>query len=691
MQVDEAINFSSCILEKAGLRKSDKDADFPIHVCGDKDIGAGAFKISLDSEKRNIEIKGGDAEGARCGIYELLEKIGVRWFSPSEDVILPELPVILDKAEFSGEIVRPSFPYRGLHICGGEHHYDEKVARWMSFNKMNRKLTHLSEEEFVGIDLEKLGLKMDTTVHSYSLMVPDMFFEANPEWFALVGGKRIRQKDGGQLCLSNKGMRCKFTETIIEYHKKYPQIATIGICPNDGYGWCECEECKKLDTEEDRKNGGVNGRVAVFVSDICSNLTTKASDIMLGHYSYSNFADFVQLLPDSFPNLSILFTQFHCFRHQLNDTSCPTNNTLDERMRSILSKVNNVVIYDYISCSWGQMPAPIWRIIANDLKYWKEINVSGFMSEVSKHDDDSWSSFWPAFYTAGKMLWNADQNTDELIKDWCCHRYGRAAKTMRRYYNTLESGLKGMPACFRKLPNNFNEMFTNAIQQQCRQLLDTAEKQESEGKFARNIMTERNLFNYWSMNYTERVKYLPPSSIKSHPMSKYANASGLAQQKIILTKRTTQLPDPENDTHVMVFSSDTELGFHIEMLEMNMDKLKDAKADVFSGDNIEIFLNDGKKPEKCYHFLIGPSNHHIASECESSNWNWSWKHCAEIKTFQYDKRWEVFFRIPKALINADKTFRFSIIRNRYAGGSWEISGVPYGGAFFNIEQYLIAE
>ena len=49
-------------------------------------------------------------------------------------------------------------------------------------------------------------------------------------------------------------MRKAFAESLREWLAKLPDVSPVGICPNDGYGWCECKACRALDTEEDRKS-----------------------------------------------------------------------------------------------------------------------------------------------------------------------------------------------------------------------------------------------------------------------------------------------------------------------------------------------------------------------------------------------------------------------------------------------------
>ena len=50
--------------------------------------------------------------------------------------------------------------------------------------------------------------------------------------------------------------------------------------------------------------------------------------------------------------------------------------------------------------------------------------------------------------------------------------------------------------------------------------------------------------------------------------------------------------------------------------------------------------------------------------------------------------WKLDIRIPYKDIHAGKDIGFSLIRNRYAGGTWQILGAPAGGAFFKTAQYI---
>ena len=621
----------------------------------------------------------GDDEALRCGIYTLLNKLGIHWFNPAEEPVLPSAPVKFDVKSFTG-LHKPDFTYRSLHICAGKHHFDDRVARWMSFNRMNRKLTHLPEDDVVGFRLQELGLRPDTTVHAYNLLIPkEKYFKTKPEYFALLGGKRTHI--GAQLCLSNMEMREVFANELLAQIKQRPHIGVYGFPPNDGYGHCECEKCLALDTPEDRKVGLVNRRVADFVKDICARMEKKAPGVMLGHYSYSNFSDFMEYLPVPPKNLLISATQFHCHKHGIGDPACPGNKIDFARLKHIRSKVEHVYIYDYFSYKIGRMPGPFFRTVVEDFKLYKELKLDGWLSEASAVTSVSWESQWMNFYLAAKLLWSTDVSPDNALKEICDIRYGSASEAMFNYWKTLEKAMMDMPGCMQKNPEEFAVMFTPAVQTALEKILAQAEKLAPANAA---VKADRILFDYWNNNLKERGKYISPMKWQ---LGKYS--ADTPAQPFHFVNSTSQLPDKENPTYVKVFDGGDHARFIITCMEKRMDALQ-ISSGVYGGDCIELFMDDGKNPKKCYHYIFDPNGNIRVCECEGRRWNWSWQQNATVKAVKKADCWELDIKIPYADINAKDGFGFSIIRNRHAAGARGGTGIPAGGSYFKPERYIRA-
>ena len=634
----------------------------------------GNFEISLKDKKLSIT---GNDEGLRCGLYTLLGKLGFHWFNPAEDIIGPNRPFAGDLSALAGRH-QPDFAYRGLHVCAGKHHYDDRVGRWMSFNRMNRKLTHLPEDDIIGTRLKELGLRPDTTVHAYDLLIPDeKYFATHPEYFSLVGGKRIKQNDGGQLCLSNQQMRAAFTEELLAKIRSKPHLGVFGFCPNDGYGHCECEQCRALDSPEDRKKDQINKRLADFVQDICARVAQAAPGVMLGHYSYSNFSNFLDYLPEPPKNLLISCTMFHCYSHSVFDADCPVNPEHAQRLQKILAKIDRVYIYDYYAYNWSRLPAPYWQAIIDDFKRYKQLGVEGWMSECSGADHPMWQTQWCNYYLAAKMLWNSERDLDSFLTQLCAARYpdqsGKAAAAMHKYFSALQKSVLRKDVCLDKKPATFKDFFTPAIQAEAAAALEAAGHSPL-------VEAERAIFDFQRQNYAEREKYISPKAIQPGAVDGKA-------QPIYLVDRSSQLPNLANDTQVWIDVKAGKILFRMLMHEQQMDKLKINRKSPYSGDSIELFLDDGNNPDLCYHYIFAPDASMVASECEGTRWNWAWQHQGKVEAKKHAQAWELLVEIPLSDINASQNFGFTIIRNRYTEG-YQVYGAPAGGAYFKPQDYI---
>ena len=614
-----------------------------------------------------VRIVGG-AEGLRLGVYAWCKALGIRWFSPNEKPVVPSAAKAISDS-FFGER-RPSFPYRGLHSCGCPDHYDPNVAHWMSFNGFNRRLDDMREALVHRDDYARLGLVSDTTVHSYSLILPaEHYFADHPDWYPLIGGKRTSH---GQLCLANKKMRKAFVESLREWLAKLPDVSPVGICPNDGYGWCECKACRALDTEEDRRNGTVNGRVADFVKF----LAAEFKDRTVGNYSYSNFADFYKLLDPLPENLVLSFTAFHCQAHRLFDAACPKNATFARRADELKEKGARFYVYDYYTHLWGFLPAPMWKTVSKDFKDWHRRGVEGFLSEVSATGATSWDSFWPSFLMAAETMLDVGADPDALIDDWCAARYGRAAGPMREYFRAWERRLDGSK-CFLKRPDEISWMFCADAEEPLR----AAERADGGNEFVKKA---RRQYDAWKANIAERAKYVSPAEVEV----------GVEMRKLPIhfVNVSSQTIDKSNDTEVEMAVADGKVRLRLTARESNMAGLKTAPG-VYTSDSVELFFADGKSDKKTYHFLVDHNARVSAADSEGKRWNWNWPHNATAKVEKFADRWVLDFEMPlsDARVAGVGELRFTFARNRYAGGRWQTTGAPAGGAFFDVSRYIRAK
>ena len=128
----------------------------------------------------------------------------------------------------------------------------------------------------------------------------DRYRDTHPEYLALQkNGERGTSKKGTRdahfmkLCLSCDGV----IDVIAEEYVKAGKPKFYNICPNDGYGFCECEKCKALDCRTDEEKDcpihaiNLSDRYVNFWNRVAKRLVAIRPDVMLDTYAYSSYRD----------------------------------------------------------------------------------------------------------------------------------------------------------------------------------------------------------------------------------------------------------------------------------------------------------------------------------------------------------------------------------------------------------------
>ncbi|MBM3888755.1 MAG: hypothetical protein FJ388_06465, partial [Verrucomicrobia bacterium] len=151
----------------------------------DAKLGFEGYRIrsSIVNGRRVTSLCGGGRVGTLYAAYDLLYRLGCRWFAPGE--VHEEVPRIagipnMDVTE------KPSFVTRGF--LAWEDRGNPDFLLWMARNRMNYWCVEQKEHGL----MRKLGIRMVCGLHDAEelFLNPARYFDAHPEWFALVKGKR---------------------------------------------------------------------------------------------------------------------------------------------------------------------------------------------------------------------------------------------------------------------------------------------------------------------------------------------------------------------------------------------------------------------------------------------------------------------------------------------------------------------
>ena len=425
--------------EKLNLKiESDMPDAFIIKIAGNELVLMGEDRVArpdyYKGRRLPFDYNGGDHKGTLNAVYTFLEEFGgVRWLWPGESgEVVPKLKSIqLENVDIREE---PDFFTRQLPFCYGS-------TRGKRYPPISSKVR--AEYPFWYLR-NRLGRGVPGGWgHAWATIIGQKYFETHPEYYALIDGKRrppiVRNGrlylHGNQVCTSNPAVVQIFVDQIRKSCKPDEQ-RIVSVCPNDGLGFCECDACRALDapnsyTPEQVRFGECNlsNRVFGFVNAIAKEVKKTRPKVLLAIYSYSVFRDPPTNIPKLEDNVLVVLTK-HCSFYN----NPAYRKTVHERIEKWTRVASKMACYEYLGGDGWQLPHPIAGILAEDIPYLK---AKGFLS-YSGHTAANFSNKGLDYYLAARLLWDADQNADDVINDYCQRGFGRGARKMREYFDFME-------------------------------------------------------------------------------------------------------------------------------------------------------------------------------------------------------------------------------------------------------------
>ena len=214
---------------------------------------------------------------------------------------------------------------------------------------------------------------------------------------------------------------------------------------------------------------------------IMEKLEKEYPNLHLGFFLYSNHADFpVRYKPN--PKIVLVIADI---------TYSRVHSTLDPRSKtrvyykSILDKWKNAPnIKFFRGYNWNLaesvMPYSKLLIWADDLPYYKSINVQGIYLESNKGA----SNLGPANYAEAQLLWNTKLKWQDILAKYCRSAYGKGAGPMIEYYTMQalrqrDAGIE--TGSFHAIPLIYDREFVKKSRElinRARQLADTERDQK---------------------------------------------------------------------------------------------------------------------------------------------------------------------------------------------------------------------
>ncbi len=363
-----------------------------------QDMEENAYRIR--AMEKSLLFEASSVKGLKYAIYGFFEKYGgIRYFA--KDAV--KVPV---KESFSVPYMdwtdKPAFSFRVPYYseAGNQEYID-----WHRLSAAPQ--SSVGESWPVS---NEWGLWVHTL---HTLLLPEQYYEAHPEYFALRNG--IRMKD--QLCLSNEDVLRIVTDNLRKKMAENPSARYWSVSQMDNFNYCTCDACRHTDSIE----GSQAGTMLTFVNRIAASFPEKVISTLA--YQYTRKAP-LHVKPAD--NVNIMLCTIEVNRNEPieNDT---TTGSFYYDMKSWAALTHNILIWDYvINFSHLLMPFPNLHVLAPNLQFFDK-SGAGMIFEQGLRGCKGGELNELRCYVLSKLMWNPYQSADSLVKEFVTGYYGEPA------------------------------------------------------------------------------------------------------------------------------------------------------------------------------------------------------------------------------------------------------------------------
>ena len=395
-------------------------------INADPELGDEGFRFT--SSERGLTISGGK-RGLLYGVYEMLERLGCRFFT-SKDEFIPFTPEV-DLPEWN-ETVKPVFEYR--------HHNTREIEAHQRFALKLRINGSNISEQFGG------NMKYALFVHSLNRILPlEKYGKEHPEYYSMRDGVRYIPENPAlmQVCLTNPEVLQIAIENVRRILQENPDCRIISISQMDNQSFCTCPECAAVDQAE----GSSSGTMLRFVNAIADALKEEFPQVIFDTLAYQ-YTRPVSGLTRPRENVCVRLCSIECcFSHAMekcDDTTRGvqhpdgTHSDFVTDLRNWSKVCNRMYIWDYLTCfSHYAAPHPNWRTLQPNMQFFAKNNVKGVFEQANSKYGGGPDLIELRQYVVAKLLWDPDCDVEKHITEFLNYFYGDAADAVREYMNAV--------------------------------------------------------------------------------------------------------------------------------------------------------------------------------------------------------------------------------------------------------------
>ncbi len=386
--------------------------------------GFGESEYRVQTSCDGIAITGGK-RGVLFGVYDLLERFGgVGWFS-SWYSFVPSLqsfsvPIGLDEKH------TPAFEMREVFW------FDAFDGDYAARNRLDGGSMRF-EPRHGGRSAFRFGGGLGNAHTFHVLMPAEEFYSSHPEYYSWCGGKRLNRRY--QLCLSNPDVLRIVIERVRARIDSDPHAKYFGVSQEDNENYCRCDNCARIDAEEQSHAG----TLIRFVNSVAAEIakTHPGAVISTLAYQYSRKPP-AKTRPLS--NVMVVLCTSGCeFSRPLNASGSGGNHEFCRDLAEWNRLNGRLYIWDYnTNFRHFLLPFPNVKVLQENFRFFRDSKVRAMFAEgayIGSHASFAELKAW----LSAKWVWNPDLPLEMLLNRFMHGYYGKAAPLIRRYLDGLEA------------------------------------------------------------------------------------------------------------------------------------------------------------------------------------------------------------------------------------------------------------
>jgi hypothetical protein len=408
---------------------------------------AGLFGFRVVANRKGIGLYGESEVGTSYAIYELLHRLGCRWFMPSDlGEVVPDLPNLT--VPMMDEKLAPATESRGMWQGGPD------------FLRRNRLARSLGPVVWL---VEGDG--------SFQRQFSKEDIKAHPEWV-----------HNGHLRLVHPGVADHIANKILaelktayEPMRKHGLRPGYSIQPADGQVYTEDPMAVQYDPdprvwEPAAGRWSVTDRCMVLHNRIAKKVRAQYPDVAFGDIAYVNHSlpPAKQPVPKDF---RIVIAPIDFNRHHPMNWPDHVNEHWTRDIVQGWGKAGAEISAYWYGINLAEISAPCpfitkWGrdvaiLVENNLTHWQPETMNG------------WDSMMPGYVLASRMTFYPQETPEAILQDLWTKFYGAAAEPMARYWNRIDRAYVDTKE-FAGSPYGYLKIFTPEVMKAARADLDTA-------------------------------------------------------------------------------------------------------------------------------------------------------------------------------------------------------------------------